>query len=107
MLAACTASIFRVDYLKLTGAIGFYHPDWVVIQKVSKKEINWIIETKGRVWPGTSEKYESITDWCERTSASTGSSWRFAVVNHSEFEGRKFANLEDVVKGDHRRSLIE
>jgi type III restriction enzyme len=23
---------FRVDYLKPSGAIGFYHPDWVVVQ---------------------------------------------------------------------------
>jgi type III restriction enzyme len=102
-----SASIFRVDYLKPTGAVGFYHPDWVVIQKVGKKEINWIIETKGRVWPGTSEKYESITDWCERTSASTGTSWRFAAVNQGEFEGRRFAKLEEVVNRDPSRSFIE
>jgi type III restriction enzyme len=26
---------FRVDYLKSSGAIGFYHPDWVVVQKTT------------------------------------------------------------------------
>jgi type III restriction enzyme len=40
---------FKVDYLKLSGAIGFYHPDWVVVQKTKTGEVNWIIETKGRV----------------------------------------------------------
>jgi uncharacterized protein (UPF0332 family) len=25
-------SSFRIDYLKPSGAIGFYHPDWVVVQ---------------------------------------------------------------------------
>ena len=24
---------FRIDYIKPSGAIGFYHPDWVVVQK--------------------------------------------------------------------------
>lgn len=45
-----SATRFRVDYLKPAGAIGFYHPDWVVVQKDAKGEVNWIIETKGRVW---------------------------------------------------------
>ena len=27
---------FRVDYLKPSGAIGFYHPDWVVVQKTEE-----------------------------------------------------------------------
>ena len=44
---------FRVDYLKPSGAIGFYHPDWVVVQKTKAGELSWIIETKGRVWDGT------------------------------------------------------
>ena len=46
-------SQFRVDYLKPSGAIGFYHPDWVVVQKTPQGEVSWIIETKGRVWEGT------------------------------------------------------
>ena len=44
---------FRVDYLKPSGAIGFYHPDWVVVQKTKSGEANWIVETKGRVWEST------------------------------------------------------
>ncbi|MBC7238844.1 MAG: hypothetical protein H5T71_01935, partial [Chloroflexi bacterium] len=36
---------FRVDYLKPSGAIGFYHPDWVVVQRSAAGEVNWIIET--------------------------------------------------------------
>ena len=63
---------FRVDYLKPSGAIGFYHPDWVVVQKTKAGEVNWIIETKGRVWEGTAAKDEAIEDWCERVSAATG-----------------------------------
>ena len=57
--------------MKPSGAIGFYHPDWVVVQKLGKSEVNWIIETKGRVWEGTTAKDEAIHDWCERVSAYT------------------------------------
>jgi Endonuclease domain len=53
---------FRVDYLKPSGAIGFYHPDWVVVQKTKAGEANWIIETKGRVWEGTMVKDEAIRE---------------------------------------------
>jgi type III restriction enzyme len=57
---------FRVDYLKPSGAIGFYHPDWVAVQNTDSGEINWIIETKGRVWEGTSAKDEAMQDRCLR-----------------------------------------
>ncbi|MEX1245274.1 MAG: DEAD/DEAH box helicase family protein [Thermoanaerobaculia bacterium] len=79
-------SEFRVDYLKSSGAIGFYHPDWVVVQKVGNIETNWIIETKGRVWEGTAAKDEAIQDWCERITEATGNPWRFARVNQIAFD---------------------
>jgi type III restriction enzyme len=53
---------FRVDYLKLSGAIGFYHPDWVVVQQTPAGEMNWIIETKGRVWEDTKVKDAAIDE---------------------------------------------
>jgi hypothetical protein len=71
---------------RLTAAIGFYHPDWVVVQRDGKAEVCWIIETKGRVWEGTTAKDEAITDWCRRISAATGESWRYLRVNQAEFE---------------------
>jgi len=77
---------FRVDYLKPSGAIGFYHPDWVVVQKTEAGEVNWIIETKGRVWEGTATKDEALKTWCERISAATGAVWRYARINQAEFD---------------------
>lgn len=77
---------FRVDYLKPNGAIGFYHPDWVVVQKATDGEVNWIIETKGRVWEGTTAKDEALGVWCSRISAATGRPWRFVRVNQADFE---------------------
>ncbi|HSS51327.1 MAG TPA: DEAD/DEAH box helicase family protein, partial [Thermoanaerobaculia bacterium] len=86
---------FRVDYLKPSGAIGFYHPDWVVVQKTTTGEVNWIIETKGRVWESTTAKDEAIHDWCKRITEATGSSWHYARVNQTDFDSRKATALSD------------
>jgi type III restriction enzyme len=88
---------FRVDYLKPSGAIGFYHPDWVVVQRVGTDEVNWIIETKGRVWEGTAAKDEAIGDWCERISDSTGGIWRYVRVNQTEFDAARPSKMADLV----------
>lgn len=77
---------FRVDYLKLSGAIGFYHPDWVLVQETPEEEINWIVETKGRVWEGTEQKDRAMRHWCEQVSELTRKSWRYVRVNQSDFE---------------------
>src|SRR5204863_2316474 len=84
---------FRVDYLKPSGAIGFYHPDWVVVQKTKDGDINWILETKGRVWEGTAAKDEALKTWCERIRAATGVPWRYARINQTEFDSRKASRL--------------
>ena len=76
---------FRIDYIKASGAIGFYHPDWVVVQRTPQGEVNWIIETKGRVWEGTTAKDDAMKDWCKRISDATGSTWRYVRINQTEF----------------------
>ena len=86
-----------MDYLKPSGAIGFYHPDWVVVQKSKAGEVNWIIETKGRVWEGTKAKDDAMNTWCERVSAATGTVWRFKRINQIDFDGAKLASLGDLV----------
>lgn len=90
---------FRVDYLKPSGAIGFYYPDWVVVQKTASGEVNWIIETKGRVWEGTSAKDEAMREWCERVTQETGIEWRFRRVNQSDFNAKRLfvTSLEQLV----------
>ncbi|MHB8800283.1 MAG: DEAD/DEAH box helicase [Thermoanaerobaculia bacterium] len=89
---------FRVDYLKESGAIGFYHPDFVAVQATALEgEISWILETKGRVWAGTEAKDKAMTDWCERVTRQTGRAWRFARINQVDFESRKPKRLSDLV----------
>jgi type III restriction enzyme len=90
---------FRVDYLKPSGAIGFYHPDWVVVQKTREGEVNWIIETKGRVWEGTAAKDDALTTWCERISAATGGVWRYARINQTDFDSATWSKLGDLADG--------
>jgi len=90
---------FRVDYLKPSGAIGFYHPDWVVVQKTKKGQVNWIIETKGRVWEGTAAKDEAMNDWCERISKITKISWKFLRIDQVNYEKIKTKTLEDLIEG--------
>ena len=77
---------FRVDYLKPSGAIGFYYPDWVAVQRDLDGVIaNWVIETKGRVWEGTAEKDAAMQDWCRRVGDATGDAWKYIRVNQAEF----------------------
>ena len=81
-----SGTTFRVDYLKPSGAIGFYYPDWVAVQRDLDGEIiNWVIETKGRVWEGTAEKDAAMQDWCSRVSDATGDAWKYIRVNQAEF----------------------
>jgi len=86
---------FRVDYLKPSGAIGFYHPDWVVVQKTKSGEVNWIIETKGRAWEGTEAKDDALKTWCDRITEATGTVWRYRRVNQSECDLTKPSTLSE------------
>ena len=80
-----SGTTFRVNYLKPSGAVGFYHPDWVVVQDTGEGELNWIIETKGRVWEGTEQKDNAMRYWCRNVSAATGNPWKYIRVNQNQF----------------------
>ena len=93
-----SASAFRVDYLKPSGAIGFYYPDWVAVQQGAAGEVNWIIETKGRVWEGTEQKDAAMQEWCRRVERESGVRWQYRRVNQSEFDHR-CTTLAELVAG--------
>ena len=100
---------FRVDYIKPSGAIGFYYPDWVAVQKTKTGPCTWIIETKGRVWEGTSAKDEAMCDWCARVSAVTGNDIRFILINQRDFNLAGAKTLESLIEaveqGEPQQSL--
>ncbi len=87
---------FRVDYLKPSGAIGFYYPDWVVVQEIDGGEVNWIIETKGRAWEDTAAKDDAMRIWCERISVGIGAVWRFKRIDQSDFDRARPSRLADL-----------
>jgi len=89
---------FTVDYLKPSGAIGLYHPDFVAVQQSEGGEVNWIIETKGRVWESTAAKDEAMQLWCERVSAAMGATWRYCRVNQSDFDAAHAGTLEQLLR---------
>ena len=90
---------FRVDYLKPTGAIGFYYPDWVAVDRSGSGETNWIIETKGRVFDSEQVKAKdaAIEDWCRRISENTGEKWAYVRINQKTFDGASFTSFAELV----------
>lgn len=81
-----SGTAFRIDYLKPSGAIGFYYPDWAVVQQAEESEVNWIIETKGRVWDGTEQKDAAMKNWCQSMSRTSRVPWRYIRVNQVDFK---------------------
>jgi type III restriction enzyme len=94
-----SGTLFRIDYLKPSGAIGFYYPDWVVVQMTGQGEVNWIIETKGRVWADTAAKDAAMRDWCARIVQQTGQHWEYARVDQAAFEAQQPQTLADATLG--------
>ncbi|MBN2373372.1 DEAD/DEAH box helicase family protein [bacterium] len=87
---------FKVDYLKPSGAIGFYYPDWVAVQETDVGEVHWIIETKGRVWEGTLAKDEAIAYWCKKVGEQTGIRWRYVRINQADFERKQWESFGEL-----------
>lgn len=92
-----SSASFRVDYVKESGAIGFYHPDWVVVQKTENGEVNWIIETKDRDWENTERKDVAMREWCRQVTSETNNPWQFIRVNQADFESGDFRTLKQLV----------
>lgn len=88
---------FWVDYLKPSGAIGRYYPDWVVVQKTPEGDVNWIVETKGRVWDGTEQKDAAIAYWCTEVSRLSGDRWRYMRVDQPIWKPETLSSYADLV----------
>ena len=95
--------ISRIDYLSNSGAIRYYFPDFVAIQTVGKKKVNWILETKGREYPDLDNKNKAIERWCRAVTEQTGKEWKYLLVRQSHYNMirrslKTFSNLEDSLK---------
>jgi type III restriction enzyme len=88
---------FWVDYLKPSGAIGRYFPDWVAVQATGDGDVNWIVETKGRVWDGTDQKDAAIAYWCTQVTELTGEPWQYMRVDQPIFKPDTLPTFADLV----------
>lgn len=91
---AALAQIFKIDYLSSKGAIRFYYPDFVAVQRKNGEETYWIIETKGREYEDVSRKDAAIKKWCKDVSRQTKLTWQYLKVYQSHFDSIKY-NIKD------------
>ena len=94
-----TFTRFSVTYLKPTGAMGLYYPDWVVRQRVAKEDRFWIVETKGREFDGVQQKDAAIMHWCSEVSKAGSEKWGYLRVNQDWWDAHPYKTFEDAVKG--------
>lgn len=83
---AALAGYFSIDYLSSRGAIRFYQPDFVAVQKTDGSSVNWIIETKGREFEDTDRKDEAITKFCKTVSDQSHQLWRYQKIMQTDFD---------------------
>ena len=94
-----TFTRFSVDYLKPTGAMGRYYPDWVVHQRVGREDRFWIVETKGREFEGVEQKDAAIIHWCSEVSKDGRNKWGYVRVNQDWWNANDFSAFDEVVNG--------
>jgi len=89
---------FHVQYLKSSGALGTYYPDFVLVQKQGKELRHWIIETKGQEDVEVAAKDGQMKRWCSEVTVETGEIWGYAKVPYALFHGKHFGSFENLRK---------
>jgi type III restriction enzyme len=89
---------FKIDYIASRGAIRFYYPDFVAVQKTGKGYVNWIIETKGQEWEDTNKKDAAMESWCREVSRMTGNTWRYIKVLQEIFDRHTYYDFSELVR---------
>ena len=72
--------------------------DWIAVQETDNGEVNWIIETKGRVWEDTKAKDRAISLWCKKVTEQTDNEWRYLRVNQTDFISRFWNSLGELME---------
>ncbi len=84
---------FAIEYTDGNYNLRNYYPDFVA---VDKKEIHWIIETKGMESEETQFKDRAATIWCENATNLTDKKWRYKKVSQQKFKELQPTNLADL-----------
>lgn len=88
-------SDFFIEYINSEGGVGFYYPDFVLVQKnKSGKIINWIFETKGREDENVALKDAATIEWCANVTAELKEDWQYLKVPDQTFRSNR-ASLTD------------
>ncbi|MFC5437484.1 DEAD/DEAH box helicase family protein [Rhodanobacter umsongensis] len=82
---------FKIDYVKASGELSNYVPDFIVR---TTDGIVWIIETKGRAELDLPQKMQRLAGWCaDATAADAGTVYRFVYVDQAGFEKHRPATF--------------
>jgi predicted flavoprotein YhiN len=79
---------------RLAGSSRRRHPS---VQSLDGREVNWIIETKGRVYPDVEHKDMGIRTWCHTMREQTGQDWRYCQVDQLVFDKGQHVNFDALV----------
>ena len=78
---------FKIDYVKASGELSQYIPDFIVR---TADGIVWIIGTKGRAEIDLPQKMQRLAQWCADATAAgaadSGTVYRFVYVDQEGFE---------------------
>ena len=66
-------------------------------RRATARRTSWIIETRGRVWEGTTARGDAMSDGCERVSASTCRTWRYRRVDPVRLDAVEAPTLGDLL----------
>ena len=90
---------FKIDYVKASGDLSNYVPDFFV--KTTDGTV-WIVETKGREEIDLPQKMARLKQWCaDATSASRaegGLEYRFVYVDQKGFEAHPPGHFTGLVQ---------
>jgi type III restriction enzyme len=89
---------FKIDYVKASGELSTYTPDFIVR---TKDGTVWIVETKGREELDLPQKMRRLDIWCkDATEASKdegGTRYGFVYVDQEGFEQHKPSTFKGLV----------
>jgi len=78
---------FSIEYINHKGAIAYYYPDFIAVQKNPEgKETHWIIETKGREFEDVALKDRRAQEWCTDATRLTGKDWKYLKVSQVDYD---------------------
>jgi type III restriction enzyme len=89
---------FKLDYVKASGELSTYTPDFIVR---TTDQIVWIIETKGREELDVPQKMVRLRQWCidatEASKAEGGTRYGFVYVDQESFEQHRPSSFAGLV----------